>query len=378
MTTKQALEERFIPFSSLRYSTDAFIDYRIPGCGPKYNYALVGPGVSQNPDQPVSLREHHGFQVGAVAMPPQTFNPPHMHFTCEVFICTRGRWELQWGFNPDASASEFGVGDICSVPTWIYRGFQNIGQENGFMFTALGGDDTGGILWGPSTLEAAAREGVYLTEDYRIIDEQLGQKLAPTDRRLEPMTPTEIAALRKWSPAEMEQRIIRFKNLAWSSNALLDSALPGYGGELAPAVGLGFTQDRNHTAPVSNAHGLSIEWLRIPSRGAVGRHRLREKQVMIMKQGVIDIELEADDGQVAGQLHSSTESWDSLALPGAVWRSFRNTGVDTAYALLITQGDARKRIEWSSEIISAAGKIDRALDASGHVASKRLVDRSQR
>ena len=69
------LQARFIPYATLRYSTDAFIDYRIPGCGPKKNYALIGPGVSQNPNQPVSLREKHGFQVGGVAMGPGVINP---------------------------------------------------------------------------------------------------------------------------------------------------------------------------------------------------------------------------------------------------------------------------------------------------------------
>ena len=35
MLTEAQIRERFIPFSSLRYSTEAFIDYRIPGCAPK-------------------------------------------------------------------------------------------------------------------------------------------------------------------------------------------------------------------------------------------------------------------------------------------------------------------------------------------------------
>ena len=173
MLTEEQIQQRFIPFSSLRYSTEAFIDYRIPECAPKKNYALIGPGVSQNPNQPVSLRETHGFQVGGVSMPHGKTNPPHMHFTAEVFMCTKGQWDLQWGFNPDPLKARIGPGDIASVPTWIYRGFQNMGQDEGFMFTALGRDDTGGILWGPQTLEAAREQGVHLTEDYRIIDEQV-------------------------------------------------------------------------------------------------------------------------------------------------------------------------------------------------------------
>ena len=119
MLTEEQIRQRFIPFSGLRYSTEAFIDYRIPGCGPKKNYALIGPGVSQNPNQPVSLREQHGFQVGGVAMPPGTCNPPHMHFTAEVFICAKGKWDLHWGFNPDPLKAGIGPGDIASMPTWI-------------------------------------------------------------------------------------------------------------------------------------------------------------------------------------------------------------------------------------------------------------------
>jgi hypothetical protein len=88
------LQQRYIAFSGLRYTTEAFIDYAIEACSPKYNYALIGPGVSQNPNQPVSLREPHGFQVGGVSMPHGKTNPPHMHFTCEVFMCFRGDWRL--------------------------------------------------------------------------------------------------------------------------------------------------------------------------------------------------------------------------------------------------------------------------------------------
>ena len=104
MITREALDLRYLPFSGLRYSTEAFIDYCIPESNPKYNYALIGPGVAQNSGQPVGLREPHGFQVGAVSMPHGKINPPHMHFTCEVFICTKGDWRIQWGFNPEASA----------------------------------------------------------------------------------------------------------------------------------------------------------------------------------------------------------------------------------------------------------------------------------
>jgi quercetin dioxygenase-like cupin family protein len=378
MLTEEQIRERFIPYSSLRYTTEAFIDYRIPGCAPKKNYALIGPGVSQNPNQPVSLREKHGFQVGGVAMPPGKRNPPHMHFTAEVFICTLGHWDLQWGFNPDVSKAGIGPGDIASVPTWIYRGFQNTGDVEGFMFTALGRDDTGGILWGPDTLEAARQQGVHLTEDYRIIDEQLGQKWDDSERRLQPMTPAEIAALRTWTPEQMGRRVVRFAELDWSSRALLDSAVPGCGAQMAPVIGQGMTQDRDHAAPVVNSHGFSIEWLKLPAGGSVSRHRLQEKQVLVVYQGEVEIAVESGSVAVPTLARGSDAGWDSFAMPGACWRSYRNPGATDAVVLVMTPGDGRKTIEWSPEVVAAAGALDCAIDANGFVGAKRFVDRSQR
>ena len=377
MISPHDLAQRFIPFSSLRSTTEAFIDYCLPDCKPKLNYALIGPGVAQNPNQPVNLREPHGFQVGGVTLPNGKINPAHMHFTCEVFICTRGDWRVQWGFNPEPSSAEIGEGDIVSVPTWVYRGFTNIGVDDGFLFTALGGDRTGGVLWGPSTVKAAAQQGAVLTEDYRMIDTTRGEVVPEGTRLFEPMTPKEIAQLRVWSPQEMLGRIVRFANLRWSTDGLLDTALPGCGAQLAAVVGLGITEDRNLQAPVANAHGVSIEWLRIPAGGGVSRHWLDEKQVLIAKAGDIELSVETTDGPVAYTLVGTPTAWDTFSVPAESWRALRNTGKGEALALVMTAGDHRKRITWDDAVLAAAAQYGLAHDASGYVAPKAVVDRAQ-
>jgi hypothetical protein len=68
----------------------------------------------------------------------------------------------------------------------------------------------------------------------------------------------------------------------------LDSRIPGHGAELAPVLGHGITEDRDHVPPISNPHGMSIEWGRIPTGGSIGRHLLREKQVMIVFSGAVE------------------------------------------------------------------------------------------
>lgn len=374
----EQLNERHIPFSSLRYSTEAFIDYAIPECSPKYNYALVGPGVSQNAKQPVSLREPHGFQVGGVSMPHGRINPPHLHFSCEVFICAKGQWRIQWGFNPEPQHVDIGELDIVSVPTWIYRGFTNIGVDDGFLFTALGRDHTGGILWGPSTLKAAAEQGVHLTEDYRIVDTRRGDALRPGERTLQPMTEQEIAALRHWSVQDMHGRLVRQADLQFGAHSLLDAVLPGGGAQIAPVVGLGVSEDRAAVPPVAKAHGVSLEWLRLPAGAGMARHRLAEKQVVTVYRGEVELQLEADDGVASFSLQGSPQGWDSFALPSDHWRSLRNTGTDEAWVLLMTAGDHRKRIQWDESVLMAAAERGWALDADGCVAPRRFVERAQR
>ena len=377
MKTEQ-LNERHIPFSSLRYSTEAFIDYAIPECSPKYNYALVGPGVSQNAKQPVSLREPHGFQVGGVSMPHGRVNPPHLHFSCEVFICAKGQWRIQWGFNPQARHVDIGELDIVSVPTWIYRGFTNIGVDDGFLFTALGRDHTGGILWGPATLQAAQAQGVVLTDGCRIVDTRRGDALQAGEQVLQPMEASDIAALRDWTEAEMSRRLVRAADLKFGAHSLIDAVLPGGGAQLAPVVGLGMSEDRHAEPPVAKAHGVSLEWLRIPPGCGVLRHRLQDKQVMTVYRGAVELTVQADEGPAQYALQGSPDGWDSFAVPADVWRSLRNTGPQEAWVLLMTAGDHRKRIHWDESVLTAAHASGWAHDADGCVAERRFVERAQR
>ncbi len=377
MITPADLAKRFIPFSSLRSSTEAFIDYCLPESKPKFNYALVGPGVSQNPDQPVNLREPHGFQVGGVSMPNGKTNPAHMHFTCEVFICTRGRWRIEWGFNPEVSHAEVGDRDIVSVPTWVYRGFTNVGVDDGFMFTALGGDHTGGVLWGPTTVAAAQRQGVFLTRDYRMVDTTRGEARPRDDELFQPMSAEEISALRVWTAEQMARRIVRFADLQWSRQGLLDSALAGCGAQLAAVVGLGMAEDRELQAQVSNAHGVSIEWLRVPPGGQVSRHRLQERQVLIVRHGQVELRVDSTEGPLATRMCGTDTAWDSFAVPGGEWRSLHNRGADEALLLVMTAGDHRKRITWDDAVQRRAHAAGWLHDANGYVALRRFVERAQ-
>jgi mannose-6-phosphate isomerase-like protein (cupin superfamily) len=205
-------------------------------------------------------------------------------------------------------------------------------------------------------------------------------------RRLQPMTPQEIAQLRRWTPEQMGQRVVRHADLQWSSRALLDAALPGCGAQMAPVIGFGLSQDRNHQAPIGNAHGFSIEWLKIPVGGQVSLHRLACKQVLTVHRGTMAIEVsnqalapvDIEGNAIISIANGHVEGWDSFAMPANVWRRYRNIGDTEALLLLMTPGDGRKTIDWAPAVVSAAAAAGDAIDANGYLALKRFTDRSQR
>ena len=347
----------------------AFIDCRMPGSENKENYSLVGAGVTQSHDQVVNLTEPHGFSLGVAAMPAGTVNNLHVHFTAEVFMIHRGTWTFRWGADGQDGTIVGGPGDVVSVPTWIFRGFTNTGAEDGWIFTALGGDDTGGIIWHPSILENAAQYGMFLTQDNMLVDAAAGAPRPAPDALMPALTRAQIASLPLYTPAQMARRVVKAADRAWSGRALLCSSVPGMAAELAPVLGHGMTEDRDHAAPIGNPHGFSIEWLRIAPGQRVGRHRLAEKQVAIVMGGAAEMVL--NDGAAAVPVRVA--DGECYSFPGDVWRSIAAAGDAPLEMALISAGDARKRIVWAPEIVAAAMQAGAGIDHNGYVAPLDLL-----
>ena len=172
----------------------------------------------------------------------------------------------------------------------------------------------------------------------------------------------------------------------WQNDALLDSVYTPGGAQIAPVIGMGISESRSHSAPIHNSHGFSIEWLRIPSGGQISAHTLKEKQVLSVYQGSLAIyvstEIKTTEQIIAIEplcvAHGHSDAWDSYVMPSEVWRCLRNVGDTPVTALMMTAGDARKRIQWSSDVIAAAAHSGYSIDANGYVALKQFTDRSQR
>ena len=174
-----------VRFNELIPCRTAFIDAHTPGSDQKENYTIIGAGVSESPDQHVHLSKTPGFNIGAAAQPAGCTNSLHSHRTAEVFIIHSGKWRFFWGLYGDKGEVVLDPGDVISLPTHMFRGFENITELNesnpngyGFMFAVLGGNDSGGgVLWAPQVIEAAQAHGLVLLENGLLIDTHNGESI---------------------------------------------------------------------------------------------------------------------------------------------------------------------------------------------------------
>ncbi|MBT5138127.1 MAG: cupin domain-containing protein [Acidimicrobiaceae bacterium] len=345
--------------------TEAFIDVRLPGSVGKASYSFIGPGVSQNADQIVNLAEPHGFNIGAASMPHGVVNNPHMHYTAEVFICTRGRWEMRLGQHGEQTV-EIGPNTLFSVPTWIFRGFKNIGDDDGWLLTVLGSDNTGGILWAPQVLEAAALTGLYLSPVGAVLDATAGDLINDT---ITPIDETRLGELDHYTDAEIAERIVASDRLDWSEAALLSSVLPGHGSAIAPVIGFGLTEDRQQRPPIWTPHGFTVEWLRLEPGASTGLHRIDQNQALFLVEGEWQVTYNRLDNQISRTVTEDTV----VSIPGNCWRDLTNTGSAIATCLVVCAGDNRARADWDPWIGNAAAEAGWGRDANGYIAPLDLL-----
>jgi len=192
---------------------------------------------------------------------------------------------------------------------------------------------------------------------------------APSEDQLLPlMPPEEVHALRRWTPPELMARAVKPAQRDFRT-ATLDAVLPGRGWMLAPVIGFGLSQHRDHRPAVSEPQGFSVEWIQLPPGQRSAAFTLDEVAVLVHAQGPLIVAFNDGDASVSAPLGA----WDTLSIPAGTLRQFINTGTEPAYALLIVNGDAPKRPQFDAAVHAQAEALDMALDAGGHLARKSLL-----
>ena len=184
---------QIVRYGELKPCKTAFIDAHTPGSDQKENFTIIGGGVSESPDQHVHITDRIGFNIGAAGQPPKCRNSLHSHRTAEVFFVLSGRWRFFWGRWGDAGEVVLEPGDIFNIPTGIFRGFENIGEDYGMIMAILGGDDAGGgVIWAPQVIEEAQDHGLVLSEEGKLYDSKEGEALPEGVGPMPLLTETEL------------------------------------------------------------------------------------------------------------------------------------------------------------------------------------------
>lgn len=270
--TSERLLGRVVRYADLEPCYDAFVDCRTPGSEAKENFTIIGPGVSENPAQHVHIAEPHGFNIGGARQPPGCVNSQHSHDTAEVFVVHSGTWRFDLGEHGDDAQIVLHPGDTISLPTGMFRGFTNVGDDTGFLWAVLGGDNPGRVLWAPDVFEMAKDFGLVLLENGRLVNTQAGETLPDNIAPMPQTSPHQVAALARLTPEQAERIIVRKQ----TASALL--------------IGPG--------APLDWPHGFILERQVVtgPIAGKAGGHVLFVQNGSVLIEGADGaVKLEAGD-----------------------------------------------------------------------------------
>ena len=318
-----SLADRIVRYSELRPCTTAFIDTRTPGSDRKENFTIIGPGVSESPDQHVHIDLPHGFNLGAARQPPGCVNSQHSHDTAEVFIVHSGHWSFHVGELGDEASVRLAPGDTISIPTQVFRGFTNVGEDAGFMFAVLGEDNPGRVTWAPSVFKAAEDHGLLLLENGQLIDRAKGEAPPPGVQTMQVTSRAAVESMRRLDETALSKCVVRYRAFADGAPGELQEH-PIIGG--LPLAG-----------PLSWPHGFSLRYLRIESGAGTRQARRNEEQVVIVHRGELGIEM--DDGTAA------LSAGDIASIPVDLPRRLFNPGARPTEAFLVYRGDNAPLLE---------------------------------
>ena len=321
-----ALEEkRLVRYADLQPCTTAFIDTRTPGSAEKENFTIIGPGVAENPEQHVHIEIPHGFNIGGARQPPGCINNQHSHETAEVFVAHSGTWAFLLGPNRDDGKVILGPGDTISIPVHVFRGFKNIGDDTGFLYAVLGGDDPGHVTWAPHVFDKAKAYGLVLLEDGSLVDTTRDETIPEGKRPIAPTTEEDVARLRRLTAKEMSDCVVLRSEL----EPVTGSTLPDL--QEFPIIGTARDEEQLPAGKMAWSHGFQLRFVRVDPSVTTLKHSRAEEEVIFIQSGELTVTLPDGDIEMG--------PGDVLTVPIDMPRIFSNNGSDRVEAFVVRGGD---------------------------------------
>lgn len=324
--TASALASRLVRYGDLIPCTTAFLDTRTPGSDRKENFTIIGPGVAENPDQHVHIDVPHGFNIGAARQPPGCVNSQHSHETAEVFVVHSGRWAFHAGECAEDAEVLLGAGDTISIPTHVFRGFTNVGEETGFMFAVLGEDDPGRVTWAPSVFADAAAHGMVLLDNGGLVDRAKGERIPDGAAPMAPTTAADVARMRRLDAAALA-------NCAAPAKALRPaprSSLSAPGVAEFPIIG-GPRADGMPAGKLDWRHGFQLRKLVVQPGAATALHRRPQEEVLLCHRGALSLVVDGSAFNLA--------PGDVMSVPVGLARRYANEGDTPCEIYAVDGGD---------------------------------------
>ena len=291
------MTERIARFNELTPSTLPFVEGRIEGHKERKNYSIVGPGVAEDSQQSVKISKPHGYNLGAVSANPKNGSGLHSHTTAEVFLIYSGSWRFYWGAD-GANEIILGKGDIISMPTNMFRGFENAGDEEGLIFVVLGNDDPGIITWVPDVLIKARETGLALLDDNSLID--LKENKVPSNRKLlEPITKETLQRFDDYEINEIENFICKYKNQI-NHEINLNNGI-----KLIQVIGNSFS-NKNYKAIIDHDTGFNLSILK-SKQGLIEDLVFDKPTILFSQKGNWKVKIEKNEFNI--------NSKDTFSLP---------------------------------------------------------------
>lgn len=328
--------ERLVRYKDLKPCTTAFIDTRSPGSDKKENFTIIGPGVAENPDQHVHISVPHGFNIGGARQPPRCLNSQHSHLTNEVFLVHSGTWAFRSGVDAKDGEIILNPGDVISLPTDIFRGFENIGQSSGFLYAVLGEDDPGRVLWAPQVFELAAEHGLILMEDGSLVDTLAGETPPEGLSRMPVTSQEQVAAHQVVGIDVLREISIRSRNFHWLNSTVL-SEFDGV--EEVAILGPANKAESIPAGHFNWQHGFVMRALKMAPGATIDTHRRFEEEVIFTQQGTFRIEADNDVLEL--------QAGDTFTTPVGVKRTFSNPGPDHCIVYITRRHDRPQAPEFS-------------------------------
>ena len=337
--TKEQMRARLVRYGELVPCRTAFIDTRTPGSESKENFTIIGPGVAENPDQHVHIREPHGFNIGAARQPPGCVNSQHSHETAEVFWIHSGRWRFMTGEHGEDGEVVLERGDAISIPIHVFRGFENVGSGEGFMFAALGGDDPGRVTWAPYVFDDARKYGLVLLESGRLIDTQAGETVPANEPVMLATTPVQVAELQRLDSEALESCVARYRGANAEADSIL--ALNASGGRVGEEaiIGQSNPEEGLPQAPLAWEHGFHLRRLEFGPGACLPGHSRREEEVWTVHEGKLRIGWGGESLDLG--------PGDVMTVPIGLERTIANPGAAPAEAFVVRGGDSPCGPQWA-------------------------------